>query len=212
MRTTLQIHRRLTLSSQVWGGRGEEALWSLFYEFTNPICKGCNLMTSFNSNVPKVPPPKCDITWDMRIQQVNFGVLPYGPVVKTSLPMQGCAGLIPGQGTKIPHAMGCGPPKKCKKEWYLFLKNGFWGQHNHSVHSKGWFRNEYSIEKWWLHLLVMEKNPITQFLPQIYASPYKYVCRRRYFIWGKHPKGKRWWSSGLLCGSSVSRARTLSNP
>ena len=104
------------------------------------------------------------------------------------------------------------PPKKCKKEWYLFLKNGFWGQHNHSVHSKGWFRNEYSIEKWWLHLLVMEKNPITQFLPQIYASPYKYVCRRRYFIWGKHPKGKRWWSGGLLCGSSVSRARTLSNP
>lgn len=32
---------------------------------------------------------------------------------------------------------------------------------------------------------MMEKDPITQFLPQIYAFPYKYVCRRWYFIWGK---------------------------
>ena len=84
-------------------------------------------MTSFNSNVPKVPPPKCNITWDMRIQQVNFGVFPYGPVVKTSLPMQGCAGLIPGQGTKIPHAMGCGHPKKMQKRMILVFKKWILG-------------------------------------------------------------------------------------
>ena len=73
---------------------------------------------------------------------MNFGDFPDGPVVKPSLPTQGYVGLIPGQGTKIPCAMGCGQKKKkkkktAKKNTMCFLKNGFWEQHKHSAHRKG---------------------------------------------------------------------------
>ena len=34
-----------------------------------------------------------------------LGDLPGCPVIKTALPVWGDVGLIPGQGTKIPHAM-----------------------------------------------------------------------------------------------------------
>ena len=39
-----------------------------------------------------------------------WGNFPGCPVVKAVLPVQGITGSIPGQGTKIPHALWCGPP------------------------------------------------------------------------------------------------------
>ena len=41
-------------------------------------------------------------------QKLMFIDLPGGPVVKTPLSNAGDWGLIPGEGTKIPHAVGCG--------------------------------------------------------------------------------------------------------
>ena len=52
---------------------------------------------------------------------------PGGPVVKTSSTAVG-SGSIPGQGTKIPHAMHCGQKKKKKREKryvYIISKNPF---------------------------------------------------------------------------------------
>ena len=40
---------------------------------------------------------------------------PWQPVTKTVLPRQGGLDLIPGQGTKIPHA-ACSNPKRKKKK------------------------------------------------------------------------------------------------
>ena len=58
---------------------------------------------------------------------MNFGDFPDGPVVKPSLPMQGYVGLTPGQGTKIPHAMGCGQKKKLQKRMIRVFKKCIWG-------------------------------------------------------------------------------------
>lgn len=49
------------------GGRGEETLWSLFYEYTNPTHEGSMLMTN---HLPKTPPPNI-ITLGARFQHMS---------------------------------------------------------------------------------------------------------------------------------------------
>ena len=56
---------------------------------------------------------------------------------------------------------------------------------------------------------MMEKDPITQFLPQIYAFLYKYVCRRWYFICGKKSRVVRDVEEVGCSLLSGSRSRTL---
>ena len=41
----------------------------------------------------------------LQLSMKMFGDFPGGPVVNTALPTEECVGLIPGGGTKIPHAL-----------------------------------------------------------------------------------------------------------
>ena len=49
---------------------------------------------------------------DLNLEKESITDFPHGPVVKTLPSTAGDVGLIPGQGTKISHAMWCGQGKK----------------------------------------------------------------------------------------------------
>ena len=53
---------------------------------------------------------------------LHFGVFPGGPVVKNLPCHAGDTGSIPGQGTKIPYAMGQLTPDEAKNKYFLKRK------------------------------------------------------------------------------------------
>ena len=75
--------------------------------------------------------------------KVNYRDFPGGPVVKTS-PSHACgAGLIPGQGTKIPHAVTKKPNHKNKKQYCNKFNKGF----QNGPHQKIFFFQERTNSK-----------------------------------------------------------------
>ena len=56
------------------------------------------------------------------MKRSHFWDYPGGPVVKTPPSNAGGVGSIPGQGTKVPHAAGCGQKSLKKKKKNLISK------------------------------------------------------------------------------------------
>ena len=59
------------------------------------------------------------------ILKINYRDFPGGPVVKTLPSNVGGAGLIPGQGAKMPHAVAETPKHKNKKQYCNKFNTGF---------------------------------------------------------------------------------------